>query len=169
MFQGDDHLSQQPFRFFADYEGKLRHDVWKNREREAISFGGFPPGFGPEDIPDPSNLTTFLGCKLTWDNIEGEQAIAWRNFVKRLLEVRRTHVVPLLGPDICGGNALATFDNCMFVDWTHASGTLRLRANLGSNRVFLGEDIATAVEIYPAKSAASDRALNGRSVRVFLD
>ena len=47
LFQGDDHLSSRPFRFFADYKGDLRTDVWKNRETEALNFGGFPDGSGP--------------------------------------------------------------------------------------------------------------------------
>jgi maltooligosyltrehalose trehalohydrolase len=169
MFQGDDHLSQRSFRFFADYEGDLRADVWKNREREAVSFGGFPAGFGPEDIPDPSTTSTFEGCKLRWDRIEGEQATAWRSFLKRLLTVRRTHIIPLLGPDLRGGVALDAPASCMFVDWKHRSGTLRLRANLGEREVTIGENVDTSAEVYPGHGDVGGRRLQGQSVRVFIE
>lgn len=169
MFQGDDHLSQRPFRFFADYEGDLRADVWNNREREAVSFGGFPEGFGPEDIPDPSDMATFEGCKLKWDRKAGEQATAWRNFLKRLLAVRRTHIIPLLGPGLRGGVALDAPESCMFVDWKHRSGTLRLRANLGEREVTIGEIVDTSAEVYSGHCDAGDRRLRGRSVRVFIE
>jgi malto-oligosyltrehalose trehalohydrolase len=168
MFQGDDHLSQRPFRFFADYEGELRADVWKNREREAVSFGGFPEGFGPEDIPDPSALPTFEGCKLKWDYVEGDEATGWRNFLQRLLAARRQHIVPLLGPELRGGKVLEAPDNCIFVDWAHSSGMLRLRVNLGEDQVVLGEDVSLGTEIYPATARDGNRALDARTIRVFV-
>jgi malto-oligosyltrehalose trehalohydrolase len=169
MFQGDDHLSQRPFRFFSDYEGELRADVWKNREREAISFGGFPEGLGPEDIPDPSSTATFENCKLKWDRIEGDRATAWRDFIKHLLWVRRKHVLPLLGPDMCGGQALEAPVNCMFVDWSNAARKLRLRANMGDVPVVIEDDVDLVFEVYPLRGKIGDRSLNGKSVRVFVE
>lgn len=168
MFQGDDHLSQRPFRFFADYEGDLRADVWNNRAREAVSFGGFPEGFGPEDIPDPSDAATFEGCKLRWDLIDGQETTLWRNFLKRLLAVRRQHIVPLLGSDLRGGKALEAPNACIFVDWTHRSGTLRIRANLGDEQVELGEEVSLQTEKYPAAAGDGNRTLDTRTVRLFF-
>lgn len=161
-------MSQRPFRFFADYDGELRADVWRNREREAISFGGFPAGFGPEDIPDPSAPSTFEGCKLIWDRIERGEVTEWRNFLKRLLMVRREYIVPLLGPDLRGGKALDAPDDCIFVDWAHPSGALRLRANLGEEQVVLGAEVGHGTEIYPATAREGNRALDARTVRVFF-
>jgi malto-oligosyltrehalose trehalohydrolase len=165
FFQGDDHLSLRPFRFFADYEGTLRADVWKNRETEAVNFGGFPDGVGREDIPDPSDVATFEGCKQDWNEAELRDRKDWRVLLKRLFQARRDHVVPLLGPLMRGGRALACPEGCVFVDWQAPDGHLKLRANLSTDRVTIKED--TNFEIYPGNRLEDDRWLYTNSVRVF--
>jgi malto-oligosyltrehalose trehalohydrolase len=165
FFQGDDHLCTRPFRFFADYEGALRSDVWKNRETEAINFGGFPDGVGPEDIPDPSDPATFRQCKLDWAEIERPQAKDWTTFLKRLFSTRARHVVPLLGASMRGGRVLESPERCFFVDWDHSTGVLQLRANLSGTLVELGRDLGQ--ELYPCRSSEDDARLNPWSVRMF--
>ncbi|UVC12508.1 hypothetical protein IHQ71_30175 (plasmid) [Rhizobium sp. TH2] len=119
FFMGDDHLSSRPFRFFADYDGKLRSDVWKNREREALNFGGFPDGFGADEIPDPSDPTTFENCRRDRSEQRKPKAREWRGFLKRLFKIRATEIVPTLGKSMRGGEVLDAPDGCIFVDWIY--------------------------------------------------
>lgn len=165
MFQGDDHLSSRPFRFFSDYEGDLRSDIWKNREAEALNFGGLPEGSGPEDIPDPSAPTTFAGCKLAWGEAETRRAIEWRTFLRSLLRTRANRIVPLLGRGLRGGQVALAADGCIFVDWQHSSGILKLRANLSGHTRDLNQQIPN--EIYPGTDIRSGTRLHAFSVRVF--
>jgi malto-oligosyltrehalose trehalohydrolase len=165
LFQGDDHLSSRPFRFFADYDGDLRSDLWKNRETEALNFGGFPEGSGPDDIPDPSAPTTFAESKLDWGEAGTRSAIAWRTFLRKLLRTRADRIVPLLGRSLRGGQVIPAADRCIFIDWEHSSGTLKLRANLSDALRDLGQRIPN--EIYPGTITDRDIALHAFSVRVF--
>jgi malto-oligosyltrehalose trehalohydrolase len=165
FFMGDDHLSSRPFRFFADYEGKLRSDVWKNREREALNFGGFPEGFGAEDIPDPSDPTTFENCKLDWSEQQKPDSRKWRSFLQHLFKVRSTEIVPMLGSRMRGGEVLDAPDGCIFVDWIYPGGALKLRANFSSSDVSLSN--FTEREIYPNAGSMDKRVLRRHGVRMF--
>jgi malto-oligosyltrehalose trehalohydrolase len=130
LFMGEDHLSHRPFRFFADYEGEERQKVWDNRTNEALNFGGFPDGFGPEDIPDPSEPRTFQESKLDWSDLLRPEARQWRDFLRQLFAVRARHVIPVLPSILHGGKIIEAPERCLFVDWQHANGILQLRANL---------------------------------------
>jgi maltooligosyltrehalose trehalohydrolase len=165
FFQGDDHLSGRPFRFFADYEGEVRSDIWKNRETEALNFGGFPDGVGPEDIPDPSDPATFHGCKLVWEDTERSQAREWKVFLKRLLSSRARHIVPLIGASMRGGRVLDSPERCLFIDWDHSTGVLQLRANLSETALELGGDLGQ--ELYPGRSPDYEARLFPYSTRIF--
>jgi malto-oligosyltrehalose trehalohydrolase len=165
FFMGDDHLSSRPFRFFADYQGDVRLAVWKNREREAESFGGYPPGLGPDDIPDPSLVSTFLECKLDWAEARREMAEAWRAHLSRLLALRQREVVPLLGPSLRGGHVVPAPDRCLSVDWPFDGGVYRLRANFSRSAAPIGHDLGRM--IYPGASGARAE-LGPCEVRFFI-
>ena len=167
FFQGDDHLSTRPFRFFADYTGQLRGDAWKSRAGEAENFGGLPSGFRAEDIPDPSDIGTFEECKLDWGEADRPEALSWRTFLSALLSTRRNCIVPLLGPSTRGGRIMDAPERCIFVDWEGASGVLKLRANLSTRRVAIERRLG--VEIFPGASADDEGWLDAYSVKVFRD
>lgn len=165
FFMGDDHLSTRPFRFFTDYEGELRANVWANRETEARNFGGFPADFGPEDIPDPSRLSTFEDSRIDWVEADRPEAGDWRAFLKNLFRVRAFQIVPIIGKRMLGGTVVKSPERCLFVDWRHGQGTLHLRANLSEDRIEIAP--VPGVEIYSGKRSQSHGSLDGYSVRVW--
>ena len=167
FFMGDDHLSTRPFRFFCDYEGQLRSDIWSGRFREADNFGGVPNGFVPSDIADPSDIATFEDCKLDWSESESPSAVNWQRLLKTLLDVRSTRIVPLTKKSVSAGRVLEAPERCVFVDWDHPDGVLKLRANLSPHGVPLSSSEGTI--LYPNAAGDEVSTLAGYSVKVFND
>lgn len=166
FFQGDDHLTSRPFRFFADYEGKLREDYRKHREVEARNFGGLTEDMPLPEIFDPSEPETFEVCKLDWSEADLPAGIRWRAFLKRLIGIRRNEIVPLLDDTLRGGEVLQAPDGCIFIDWPSSKGVLRLRANLSTEDVALEPGLGT--DIYPADGRGEGERLAPRSLRLLL-
>ena len=166
LFQGDDHLTSRPFRFFADYEGKLREDYRKHREVEARNFGGLTEDMPLPRIFDPSEPATFEACKLDWSEADRPEATRWRAFLKRLFRVRRERIVPLIDDSLRGGDIEPAPDRCIFVDWPSSRGVLKLRANLSAAAVELEPDMGE--EIYPGSGAGGGRVLGPCGVRLYL-
>jgi malto-oligosyltrehalose trehalohydrolase len=165
LFMGEEHLSDTPFRFFADYEGQLRADIWANREKEARNYGGVPEGFKLDDITDPCDPRVFEGCKLDWAGLEQPDIRQWRDMLKRLLAIRAAQIVPLAGTIASGGTLLEAPEACVFVDWQHAGGVLKMRANFSDRPVRLDE--AAAKCIYPETPQGEAGWLDSRSVHVY--
>lgn len=146
VFMGDEHLSDRPFRFFADYSGDLAADIHSNRFKEAENFGGYPTGAGPEDIVDPNDWTSFTGSKLDWSNLDAPEREDWRAFMTRLIEIRRRFVVPLLAnAQGYAGTIVSDTDAELFVDWRLNGGLLQLRANVSDEPRDLGRDLGDLV------------------------
>jgi len=146
VFMGDDHLSDRPFRFFADYNGDLATDIHRNRFKEAENFGGYPAGAGPEDIVDPNDWATFTSSKLDWSNLDAPDRLEWRAFMTRLIEIRRRYIVPLLADARgCAGTVISQTDTELFIDWRLNGGLLQLRANASDEPRALGADLGDLV------------------------
>ncbi|WLR95407.1 malto-oligosyltrehalose trehalohydrolase [Shinella zoogloeoides] len=146
VFMGDEHLSDRPFRFFADYSGDLAADIHRNRFKEAENFGGYPAGAGPEDIVDPNGWATFTKSKLDWANLDVPEQRDWRAFITRLIETRRRFVVPLLANARgCAGAIVSETDAELFVDWRLNGGLLQLRANTSEEPRTFGADLGDLV------------------------
>lgn len=143
---GDEHLSDRPFRFFADYSGDLAADIHRNRFKEAENFGGHPTGAGPEDIMDPKGWPAFTGSKLEWSDLDAPERRDWRAFITRLIETRRRFVVPLLANARgCAGAVVSETDTELFVDWRLNGGLLQLRANASDKPCTVGADLGDLV------------------------
>ncbi|WP_244480312.1 malto-oligosyltrehalose trehalohydrolase [Rhizobium sp. Root1220] len=138
LFMGDDHLSLRPFHFFSDYKGEIANAIRQNRPKEAANFGGIPDGKSISDIPDPNNILTYLSSKVDWNQAASEGGIAWAEFIRYLLRLRKDRIVPLLS-DAQGyaGRVIEAPDQCLFVDWNLGGRTLQLRANLSQTDVNL--------------------------------
>ncbi|MBW9064305.1 malto-oligosyltrehalose trehalohydrolase [Rhizobium herbae] len=149
LFMGDDHLSLRPFHFFADYTGAIAKAIRDNRPKEAAIFGGVPEGMSASDLRDPNDHDTFVRSKIDWHEAATEDAIAWAEYVKLLLEIRRGTIVPLLSQATgYSGTVLAdTPDRCVFIDWTFGSKVLQLRANFSRHAVAL--PATTGNRVYP--------------------
>ncbi len=139
LFMGDDHLSLRPFHFFADYAGAIAKAIRDNRPKEVANFGGFPEGMSAADLRDPNDYETFIRSKIDWHEAATEDGIAWGEYIKFLLEIRRGTIVPLLSQATgYSGIVLAdTPDRCVFIDWTFRSKVLQLRANFSQHSVAL--------------------------------
>ncbi|GAA4164261.1 malto-oligosyltrehalose trehalohydrolase [Shinella granuli] len=146
VFMGDEHLSDRPFRFFADYSGDLAADIHRNRFKEAENFGGYPTGAGPEGIVDPNDWTTFTSSKLDRSNLDVPEREDWHAFMTLLLDIRRRFVVPLLAnAQGYAGTILSETDTELFVDWRLNGGLLQLRANASDEPRDLGGDLGDLV------------------------
>lgn len=146
VFMGDEHLSDRPFRFFADYSGDLAADIHRNRFKEAENFGGYPTGAGPENIVDPNDWTAFTGSKLDWSNLDVPEREDWRAFMTRLIDIRRQYVVPLLAnAQGYAGTIVSETDAELFVDWRLNGGLLQLRANASDEPRDVGGDLGDLI------------------------
>jgi len=149
LFMGDDHLSQSRFHFFADYSGRLAEAIAGGRLQEANNFGGYPIGYGPEDIRDPNDRGTFERSKLNWQDARNVENRGWSKFLKQLIDVRRQVIVPLLAlAEGDSGCVASSFGRHVFVDWRFGTKKLCLRANASEGVVSLEDGIGELV--YPS-------------------
>ena len=167
VFMGDDHLSRQSFRFFADYTGDLARDIFRNRYKEAENFGGGPAGSHNREIADPNEWSTFSCSKLEWREAEDAERTAWRGFLRALIAVRRQHIVPLLRRAVGhAGRIVSERDTELFIDWRFNDGALFLRANAGEEDCDLGG--VPGDLIYETRPSADRSQLGPWSTKVFV-
>ncbi|WP_259130107.1 malto-oligosyltrehalose trehalohydrolase [Rhizobium sp. BK661] len=148
MFMGDDHLSSRPFRFFADYEGELARAVRESRSKEARNFGSPSRDTEGGEIADPNHLATFQSSKLLWSEAFMDRRLRWREWLTRLISVRRKCIVPhLIQAKGHSGKVVPSLDRCLFVGWQLGDHELHLRANLSD--IELECDLPPNAQIYP--------------------
>ena len=133
LFMGEEWGSGQPFPFFCDFHGELAEAVRKGRRAEFARFPEFQDEANREKIPDPQAMATFASAKLRWQEIEEPEHAAFLNFYRRILEVRRTHIVPALGDIRRGGRFEVLGQEAVIVTWRLDSGAcLKLECNLSN-------------------------------------
>jgi maltooligosyltrehalose trehalohydrolase len=129
LYMGEEYGEQAPFQFFADFKGELAEAVRKGRNEEFRNNKAFTEAFIQNLVPDPNAPETFAASRLERAGIANARA----SLVKRLIDTRFTHIVPVLAG--IGGNAgkVEAIEGAAFaVSWRLAnSGTLELFANLG--------------------------------------
>jgi malto-oligosyltrehalose trehalohydrolase len=103
LFMGEEWGSSQPFPFFSDFEGELGELVRKGRQAEFANFPEFQDPAQRERIPDPQAEETFNAGKLDWAQIKEEVHAEWLDWYKRILRVRREHIMPFASQ--MGGHA----------------------------------------------------------------
>ena len=135
LFMGEEWGAEEPFFYFADFQGDLAEAVREGRRRE---FAGFP-AFRDEDarasIPDPNDERTFLRSRLLWTRLGEPEHAAWLAHHRRLLDVRRREIVPRI-PQVVAGVTLAEAYGTGGLDVRYAlddGSTLWLRANLADD------------------------------------
>ena len=144
MFMGEDYGEERPFCFFADFHGDLATAVTEGRRREFADFDAFQ-ATGVHHVPDPIAPQTFATSRLDWSHADTADGRAVRDRVRRLLALRRDHVVPHLAGTRGGcGTVLSHEDGALAVDWTLGGAgdgngqgggiRLQLRANLSDER-----------------------------------
>ena len=132
IFMGEEYGETRPFFFFTDFHGELAAAVRDGRRQEFADFRMFHEAEDREAIPDPNELSTFLGSKLDWGTLEEEHAQATLARVRMLLALRRQHVVPRLrGTGGEAGRVLEGEPGAISIDWRLDGALWQLRANLG--------------------------------------
>ena len=133
IFMGEEIGAQQPFLFFADFDGELAEKVRDGRREEFARFPEFSDPEKRETIPDPEAEETFLASKLRWEEADA----ATQDWFTRVLAVRRAEIWPLRGA--IGGHAgqyKVIAPAAVEVTWRLADGgSLMLQANLSAEPV----------------------------------
>lgn len=131
LVMGEEYAATQPFLYFCDYEGELAAAITAGRRKEFAKFRMFSDEQARERIPDPNDRQTFLDSKLDWDDRGKPLHSQWQQYVKTLLEQRRTHVVPLIDAIEPGRARYQASEGVVTVDWSTGDGRcLTLVANL---------------------------------------
>lgn len=171
LFMGEEYGESRPFSFFTDFHGELADAVREGRRKEFSGFAAFEEG-GLGRIPDPNAEATFEASKLDWSKLDASEGRAWLAFVKRMLALRREHVVPLIR-DMAGhaGQILAADDGMLAVDWKAGAKRLQLRANLGDEAGPAPGMVGQVLHAEPAEAGsefAEDRILPPSSIVVAI-
>jgi maltooligosyltrehalose trehalohydrolase len=132
MFMGEEYGERRPFCFFAGFEGDLATAVTEGRRREFESFSAFAGE--TDEIPDPIARATFENSRLDWTAAESDTGQSRLETVRRLLAIRREHIVPrLAGTAGHSGRVVAADAGMIAVDWQLDGAVLRLRARLADD------------------------------------
>ena len=146
LFMGEEWGETRPFRFFTDFHGELGDLVREGRRKEFSRWAAFASEENCAKIADPNAERTFGESRLDWAKLDDPAHRARFDFVKRLLDVRRRKIMPLL--ERIGGNAGAAHrlaESAFAVRWvTVGGGALWLCANVGEQPVAWAEGAAIA-------------------------
>jgi maltooligosyltrehalose trehalohydrolase len=133
LFMGEEWGSERPFPYFCDMGPELAEVIRKARNAEFASDARFNEPAELARLPDPSVEKTFLSAKLDWESLSLPRHAEWLDVYRRLLDLRRREILPLL-PRFRGNSGAYRIekDTLLNVDWrTTDGGCLRLIANLG--------------------------------------
>jgi len=131
LFMGEEWDATTPFLFFCDFEPGLAPLVTAGRRAEFARLARFRDEASRALIPDPASPLTFESAKLDWSQCEharGKDALARH---RRLLELRRTEIMPRLAGMAEGGRSRVLEGRGLAVDWRLGDGSrLRLVCNM---------------------------------------
>ena len=132
LFMGEEFGAATPFQFFCDFGPELAAAVTAGRRSEFARFERFAEPASQARIPDPNDPETFARSKLNWESLAEAPHRRWHALYRRLLERRRTEIVPRLAGMPPGG-AFELADDVIRVCWTLGDRSpLALVANLGA-------------------------------------
>ena len=153
LFMGEEWCSSEPFPFFCDFDDELSAAVREGRKNELSRMPGFDAD--ADDAPDPTSIETFRSAKLRWEMRDTPEGAAWLEFYKSLLNLRRSHVQPLL--DSLGAQPAdyEVDDGLIRITWFAGDGRkLILLANFGDTNAQF-EVPADAAIFYPPARVSS--------------
>lgn len=134
LFMGEEFAAAQPFLFFCDFGAELAQAVTAGRRREFARFARFADPAARERIPDPNALSSLEACKLQWDSLFAEPHVQMLGLYRRLLALRRRHLVPRLAGMKAGASLVRRGPQALQVGWSLGDGSrLTLLANLGAH------------------------------------
>jgi maltooligosyltrehalose trehalohydrolase len=133
LFMGEEYGAETPFLFFCDFEKDLAAAVTAGRRNEFAHFARFSDPAVRDRIPDPNALETFDSSRLDWRALELPRSRDCLEFYRRLLSLRREHIVPRMR-HACAirGEYKVHDERGLTAHWRFKDqSTLILRANLG--------------------------------------
>jgi len=131
LFMGEEWGSTRPFQFFCDFGGALADSVRRGRREQFARCDAAHDTAACACIPDPTAESTFLASKLDWEQLAEPPHAAVLRWYRRLLEVRRRHIVPLLPRLTHAGEYRALGPAALSAHWrADGGGELTLALNL---------------------------------------
>jgi maltooligosyltrehalose trehalohydrolase len=132
VFMGEEFAAATPFLFFCNFSGELARAVTEGRRREFAGFEKFRDPAAAAAIPDPGDSLTFERSKLDWASLARAPHADSLALYRRLLELRRREIVPLV-PAMRGGTASwrEIGKRALEARWPSGDARLVLLANLG--------------------------------------
>jgi maltooligosyltrehalose trehalohydrolase len=131
IFMGEEFGAVTPFLFFCDLGAGLRDAVREGRRREFARFPQFQDPRVAAQIPDPCADDTFERSRLDWEGSATAPHAEWLSLYRRLLELRRREIVPLL-PTVGERSFRKIGERSLEVRWRAGDAqALVLLANLG--------------------------------------
>lgn len=141
VFMGEEYGETNPFLFFTDFHGDLAKAVRDGRRREFADFGHFSEDEAAR-IPDPNALSTFEASMLDWSRPETGSGRQRLDLFRRLLDLRRTHLVPHLhAMTSMQGQTERLGEKAFCVRWYMASRVLCMIANFDRAEVGIAKDL----------------------------
>jgi len=133
LFMGEEWAASAPFQFFVDFESEpdLAKAVRDGRRGEFKRFKAFSDPQTSQQIPDPTDRTTFERSRIDWSETDRPPHREILSRTRQLIDLRRTDIVPLLKSGYRGSRYDVSPENTLDVTWTFDGGTLRLLANFG--------------------------------------
>jgi malto-oligosyltrehalose trehalohydrolase len=157
LFMGEEFGAATPFLYFCDFESELAAAVKEGRCREFARFARFADPEAQAMIPDPNARATFERSKLDWGCTARPQHTAWLTLYRRVLALRREHVVPRLAG--MGGHAgcfVMLARGGLVCEWRLGDGSrLRLWLNLDMDEIVLPAAPAGELLVCEPHDAAS--------------
>jgi malto-oligosyltrehalose trehalohydrolase len=157
LFMGEEQASVSPFLFFTDHNPELAKAVREGRRREFAGFSQFSDPKLLAKVPDPNAVATFDRSK---PEPAATQADARRALYRKLLELRRTEIVPRLrGARAIAANAVG--EAAVVAQWRMSDNSrLVIASNLGSEPAEI--DKQSGRLLFATSPAAGRAALDGK-------
>jgi malto-oligosyltrehalose trehalohydrolase len=133
LFMGEEFNASTPFLYFCDFGPELAQKVSEGRKSEFAAF----ERFGATKIPEPNAEKTFSASKLRWAESGGAGHREWVDLYRRLLELRRKHIVPHLARMKRGGRFALFDDRAVALEWDLGGARLRAQANFSNRPIAL--------------------------------
>lgn len=152
LFMGEEWGAREPFPFFCDFDDELNAKVREGRARELARMPGFDGH--ADEVPDPTRAETFMAAKLRWALCAAPEGAEHLAFYRRLIELRRIHVQPLLGSLGARPAQYDMRDGLVRVRWFAEGGaTLTLIANLGDHEAPL--ELPSDAQVFHSSASVS--------------
>jgi len=139
LFMGEEFAATTPFLFFCDFGHGFADQLATGRRRELALLTGSSDSTESSQIQDPGNIVTYQRSCLDWQEKDSENGRQMYDFYKKLLVLRRRHIVPRLSC-MQGGNAQHQIidTKALYINWLMGDGSrLKVAVNFDTKPIEL--------------------------------